>query len=328
MPPQSHAPSGLTINGRCRTQAFSLGYRVSPRWGCGLRMTSEKPTDISVARNSCPATLSARLATVRTDPPLFKPTDDSMCLLGIQFQTVPDAPVLLLANREESYARSATGPAVHEPSTEGKPRWFGGTDLLAGGTWLGVNDRRLIVAVTNRPKEQVAFPTRSRGRLCVDLLECADVPTARGLAVAELQRTDYAGCNLLLVSPEQAVVIEAGNVLRVHDLSPGLHLVSNGDWNSPTDARLNFARHELEHLRFTTLEHWLQAAGNLCGRRATGDHPAICLEGTDRGTVSASLITLGTTPATTRFRHAPGPPTTTPFVDVSEEFRAMLSSSG
>ncbi len=72
-----------------------------------------------------------------------------MCLLGIAFKRFDRAPLLVLANREEFYARPAAGPQIFGRIGE-KPAWMGGVDLLAGGTWMGVNEPGVLVAITNR----------------------------------------------------------------------------------------------------------------------------------------------------------------------------------
>jgi uncharacterized protein with NRDE domain len=69
-----------------------------------------------------------------------------MCLVAFFFRMVDDAAVVVGANREEFFARGG------EP-----PQWLdetgsivGGRDPVADGTWLGVNGRGVLVAVTNR----------------------------------------------------------------------------------------------------------------------------------------------------------------------------------
>src|SRR5438552_3923058 len=74
-----------------------------------------------------------------------------MCLSGIALRQFEDWPVLVLANREEAYSRPSAGPQIF-PRQVDRPAWMGGVDLTAGGTWLGVNELGLFVAVTNRKK--------------------------------------------------------------------------------------------------------------------------------------------------------------------------------
>ena len=92
-----------------------------------------------------------------------------MCLLALFFRVVPDAAVVVGANREENYARAGTPPRV----LDGPTRAVAGLDPVAGGTWLGVNGNGLLAAVTNRPRLPVPEQPRSRGLLVRDLLGCA-----------------------------------------------------------------------------------------------------------------------------------------------------------
>src|SRR5438105_825565 len=66
-----------------------------------------------------------------------------MCLLALLFRVVPDAPVVIGANREEFFARGGEPPQFLDVPG----RAIGGRDPAAGGTWLGVNYRGLLVAV-------------------------------------------------------------------------------------------------------------------------------------------------------------------------------------
>src|SRR5439155_10133615 len=89
-----------------------------------------------------------------------------MCLLAIHYKCVPEAPILVAANREEAFDRTALVPAIQP----GKPRVLSGVDTKAGGTWLGVNQNGLFVGAANRPKFFGPSTPKSRGLLCRDLL--------------------------------------------------------------------------------------------------------------------------------------------------------------
>ncbi len=51
-----------------------------------------------------------------------------MCLLAIQYRVVPEAPILVAANREEFYDRESLPPTIQS----GKPRILAGTEPKAG----------------------------------------------------------------------------------------------------------------------------------------------------------------------------------------------------
>ena len=80
-----------------------------------------------------------------------------MCTLAILYRVARNTPILLAANREESFSRPTQYPKIQP----GVPRVVCGIDRQAGGTWLGVNQFGLLVLVTNRPK---VWRRWSRGR--------------------------------------------------------------------------------------------------------------------------------------------------------------------
>ena len=148
-----------------------------------------------------------------------------MCLLVVLLQTVPGAPVLIAANREERYDRPAQPPAVRD----GSPRVLCPTDSTAGGTWIGVNERRVVVAVTNRHKHTAPPRPRSRGLLCIEVLASPTAAEAAQRAFRELGRGRYAGANYLCLDPRGGAIVHGGDRHSIMDLKPGLHVVTNGD---------------------------------------------------------------------------------------------------
>ena len=233
-----------------------------------------------------------------------------MCLLALFFRAVEDAPVVVGANREEFYARGGEVPRL----IEGRCRALAGLDPLAGGTWLGINEHGLLVAITNRPLSIMPPRPRSRGLLTRDLLGCVDVNEAVALATRELSTHRYAGCNFLLADRERAAAILAGDWLRVRPLPPGVHVLTAHDVDDLGDRRIRHALGWLEQRPARTSEECLAALKEVCAQ--TGD-PPICLHGPDRGTVSSTLVSLRPSLRQGRFLHAQGPPDKTPYEDLS-----------
>jgi len=245
--------------------------------------------------------------------------DWSMCLLAIFFRAVSDAPLVIGANREESYDRPGESPQL----LPGRIAALGGRDPAAGGTWLGVNARGVVVAVTNRPIPQVPTKPRSRGLLTRDLLDCSTAKDAVDLAVKELSTKRYAGCNLLCADAERAVIIEGAEWLRVRPLPAGLHVVANRDINDGSDPRVLFSLEWLSQQDIADADSCLKALQTLCAMPG-GEHPPICLHGETRGTVSSTVLAIRQPLSKSVFRHAQGPPDTTPYTDYSEQFRKLL----
>ncbi len=237
-----------------------------------------------------------------------------MCLFAIFYRRLPGAPVLVAANREERFDRPARPPHVQP----GRPRVVCGIDEQAGGTWLGVNQHGLLVAVTNRRKSVLPPAPRSRGLLCRELLACRFAAEAAHLAFTELSRGRYAGANYLCADATSALAVHGGDRLSVVAIEAGLHLMTNADLDDPHDERLALARRLLRPGAPATIEEFLEAGRRVC--TAEG----IVLRGPDRGTVSSSLVAVTAAAADAVYYHAAGPPDRTPYGDCSAALREVL----
>ena len=141
-----------------------------------------------------------------------------MCVAALAWQAHPDWLLVVAANRDE----------YHERPTASLSRWADGTmagqDLRAGGTWLGVNEAGRQALVTNYRVAGYPRPELvSRGGLVTGWLRDAEVPSGAGMNPFNLLLGD--GNTLRVVSnwPEPAE----------HDLAPGIHGLSNGDFGRP-----------------------------------------------------------------------------------------------
>jgi hypothetical protein len=214
-----------------------------------------------------------------------------MCLVFIGFRIEGCPPVAIGANREESRRRPMTSPVCRRAGP-GSPR-----SLAAGadfgpdgsfpqwGTWLGVNDAGLAVAVTNRSDSQLAFEdqTRSKGLLTVVLLDFTDPTEAAQFAHAELTSGGFGGCNYLVAGRDAAYVVEApgASSVRIRPLSPGVHAMTNLDVDDRNDPRIRIVAAEFDPRDFPA------SAARLCRDER------IVLPGDERGTISSSLISIG-----------------------------------
>lgn len=148
-----------------------------------------------------------------------------MCLVVIALKVAPRYPLLLAANRDERHARP-TQSAAWWPE---QPHVFGGRDLLAGGTWLGVDRRGRIAAVTNvRDGEPLATP-RSRGELPAGYLAGGE-PAARYAERLHAAAAHYAAFNLLLVDGHE--LHYSSNRAPTLELGAGVHALSNAPYGA------------------------------------------------------------------------------------------------
>jgi uncharacterized protein with NRDE domain len=143
-----------------------------------------------------------------------------MCILFIANRVHPDYPLIVCANRDEFHHRP-TAPAHFWPPTNDI---LAGQDLLAGGTWLGVNTHGGFAALTNiRAAGGQRENMRSRGELVLKAL------AAEGLALDWLQThsDNYNPFNLVFQHRDDLLCFNSLE-RRARPLAAGFHAVSNG----------------------------------------------------------------------------------------------------
>lgn len=247
---------------------------------------------------------------------------EAMGLIAIQYRLVPEAPVLVAANREAPYARGSQAPSIQS----GKPRVLCGTDEAAGGTWLGVNQNGMFVGVCNRHKVMPTFISRSRGLLCKDMLRCESARTAVDLCLEEVMSGKYNGANYVVADAEGAWAIHAGDDVNVVELEEGLNIISNRDLNDSRDERGAMARRLLTLQMLDSPVKFLAIASKVFARAPSPPgRPSIVIRNPDEGTVSSTLISLGQKPRDAIFQHSNGAPDKHSYQDFSPMLRDILS---
>ena len=225
----------------------------------------------------------------------------------------------MAANREERYDRPSLPPAWIGRG----PTVFAGRDRQAGGTWQGVNQSGLLVALTNRTGGDENPQRRSRGLLCVDVLCQRSAHSAVEWLQDHLSTHPYNPCNLLCTDVESAFAVHHdGTVTEVLELSPGIHFLSETDVDDPHHPRIQRAR---ALLKGKTRQGWPGLRHTLA--QVMADHgdgcppeQRICLHGEMGGTVSSSIIALShDSLKEARFLFAPGPPCTHAYEDLSTQ---------
>jgi len=189
---------------------------------------------------------------------------------------------LMIANRDEALDRPSSPPA-------NRGEIFAPRDEVAGGTWWGVNRRRMLCAITNRFGHARDPDRKSRGLLVLDALH-------------------------------QGLVFHDGATITRRDLVPG--------WNVVTERSLTPALEPVREARvLAALGAHIptpEEARAILSVHVTSDDPlaATCVHfGSVYGTRSSSYLALGPAP---RLLHSEGPPCVTAPVDMSEALASFL----
>lgn len=165
-----------------------------------------------------------------------------MCLLLAAWRVHPRYDLVIAANRDEHHARPSQG--VHR--WPAPPGILAGRDLLAGGTWLGVDQRGRFAAVTNyHETATVAAGQPSRGRLVADYLT-GDAGAGDWLRGLEPEGARFAGFNLLVADGESLWYASNRGEVFARSLEPGIYGLSNHQLDTPwpkiVKARAGLAR--------------------------------------------------------------------------------------
>jgi hypothetical protein len=203
----------------------------------------------------------------------------------------------------------------------------GGIDLVAGGTWLAIRERRCLVAVLNRYEGRSLEPDPrrpSRGWLALEVASAGDGHPARAAQAARLWlgADRYAPCSLVVAGPEGAFLVTNDGAAppRVDAIAPGWHALTHADLDDPGEPRAAWLAQQLREFQprsiaeaESRLAAWLADHG--------GPHPAVCLHEGRMRTVSSSHVWLA--PGAARYRHGEGPSCTAEILD----YTSLLESS-
>ena len=245
-----------------------------------------------------------------------------MCTLTLAWRAFADAPVLLAANCDEALDRPSEPPTVRDRD----PAVVAPRDVDAGGTWIGLAESGLAVAVTNRWLDADRDGDRSRGLLVRDCLRSGSAESAVRAVERELDERSYEGFNLVVADDVAAFLLSYDGRLAVTRLDPGVHVIGNvgGIINgrarfSMPDGRADSGAKRVDSARRVaaavvpqpgeTADEWLARASD-----TLADHEYdACLHGDGFGTRSFTRIRTGADPSV---GFADGPPCETPAKEV------------
>lgn len=219
---------------------------------------------------------------------------------------------MIATTRDELRSRTWRAPAAWWEQEF--PGVVGGRDEQSGGTWLAVDGaRRRVAVVLNRIEPPPLPPEAAVSRGVLPLLA-----VDQGVEGIRIDARRFNPFNLIAVEPGAAAWLRYdGRRLTRHRISPGVHIVNSADLDDLGNPRQRRWLPEFEAL--APARPGPRAGGFdwggwpqlLADPGSAGEDPAALhirrIESLpDYGTVSASLVALGT--GGSRFEFCPAPP--------------------
>lgn len=253
-----------------------------------------------------------------------------MCTLVVLYKVYKDYPQVVGMNRDELISRKAIAPRL----IEGEIAIYAPTDTKEGGTWIGVNQAGLVVAILNRISEVewVVDNPRSRGLLCLDTLGMPSADSTLALVKQEISKHLYNKFTLLCMDADHAFVAkyDGHDLLSWEELGPGVHVLVNygPEEKAPTES-LKRAKERSERRQRKALGALRQVPAE--AREAIKeimslfqDHEdGLCQHGAGFGTTSSTIIALGKEPI---FLYADGSPCVSTYQDYSHLLKAIKAN--
>jgi uncharacterized protein with NRDE domain len=267
-----------------------------------------------------------------------------VCLLITMFKVVAAEPLIMAANRDERYDRSAVAITALRSQ---EPRVLGGRDDVAGGTWMAVNEHGVVAGLTNLPSPGGRDVTkRSRGELPLALAGRPDAAAAVAWMSASVDPADYNPCWLMVGDRESLFYVDmtSGHRPVARQLDPGTYVLENAPLLPQsakavhitaliTAARALPGADVCDALATVLRDHSVGPASQVPGPAsqvpgAADDRPprpaalsAACVHAEGYGTRSAMIVAVGAG-GLPLVRVADGPPCQAPLVDVGELWTA------
>lgn len=250
-----------------------------------------------------------------------------MCTLVVAARVIPGFPLVVVANRDEQLDRASSPPLWWS----GPPRFIAPRDEVAGGTWLGLNEAGVFVAITNRFLGPRDAARASRGTLVVDALRGSSAREVH-MAMSNVDPSRYNGFHLVYADGSEVLAtVSDGSELAQLVLGDGISIVTErsfGAGNRGDGDGLRVQKIEAAWAKLTANGSQLdpaRATRLLTEHDGTNRLGATCihLDELRYGTRSSLVLSLrepqvpGEAPLErARMSWAEGPPCTTPFTEV------------
>ncbi|HVM81039.1 MAG TPA: NRDE family protein [Stellaceae bacterium] len=163
-----------------------------------------------------------------------------MCTVVLLRRPQHEWPLILGANRDEMASRPWKPPARHWPD---RPEAVAGLDVLAGGSWFGLNDAGVVAAMLNRHGTLgPAAGFRSRGELVLEALDHHDAAEA-ARALRHLEPRAYRPFNMIVADNRDAFWLKHADPtgtlgLTVTPIPEGVSMLTAGELDDTESSRI------------------------------------------------------------------------------------------
>ncbi len=248
-----------------------------------------------------------------------------MCTVIFGRRVWPGVDIVLAANRDERLDRASAAPAV---ASVGGGAMFAPRDLESGGTWIGVNEHGVVVALTNRFGAGPQAGHRSRGAIVRQALGAASAQQAVA-ALAQVSPSTYPGFHCLIADPGDAWVVRpAGDQMCVEPIGPGrLYAMTERSYGAAPSGREGFLRSALDRLGAGAEPQpaaWHELLATHAGAGLAMDGLCVHMDAMNYGTRSAELLRVTEERARSDWQHIEGRPCVTARTPKGQAMRAAL----
>ena len=218
-----------------------------------------------------------------------------MCTITLFYKVIDKFPVLIAQNRD-SLERNLEIPPKEIQSIQ---KVFAPIDMNSGGTWIGVNQNKVVLALTNyyQPEREKYIFSMSRGSLVLEALKKCDSSEQVILFVENaVKHQKLKFFNLFSLSPDRAFFIQYNGAFQVNTISEGLHFhYSSGyDEGYIKNIRETRLKHLFSEFNSHNLDDALENIWVACRDHSDTipSEQSICMHGKQRRTVSSTILAV------------------------------------
>jgi len=209
----------------------------------------------------------------------------AMCTLLALHHVVSGYPLVIGMNRDEFRNR----PAAPWSQLSVNPKIVAPRDGKAGGTWIGVNESGLVVALSNRRGRDSAT-ARSRGALVVEALGRNRPAAVDVLVRSDVEAHEYNFFHLWTANRDEMRCWRYDGAVNVTRGAPGVNVLTNQGFNEDGDPKGRAVRRIVRPSDIGEIDQALKAVETAL--RYRGDDAEVCNHGAIAGTVSSSILAL------------------------------------